>query len=105
MNNFLEFINKMPWWIKNVYFVLSFTFIVWMLFFDRNNLLTSNKINGKLNNLLEQKQYYETEIEKVNNLKEELFSTKEKKEKFAREKYLMKKDNEDIFIIVENDKK
>lgn len=93
---------KMPWWVKNVYFVIAFAFFVWMIFFDRNNVLTSYNTAAKLNDLLEQKTYYEVEIEKVNKLKGELFSTDEKIEKFAREKYLMKKDNEDIFIIVEN---
>ena len=73
-----------------------------MIFFDRNNVLTSYNTNNKLSELIEQKTYYQLEIKKVNKLKEELFSTAENKEKFAREKYLMKKDNEDIFIIVEN---
>jgi len=102
MNKMFEFIAKLPWWFKNVYFLLSFTFFVWMIFFDRNNVLTSYKIENKLNTLIDQRDYYKIEIEKVNKLKEELFSTNAKKEKFAREKYLMKKDNEDIFIIVEN---
>lgn len=102
MNKIFELINKMPWWAKNIYFVVTFSFFVWMLLFDRNNLMTSYKTASRLNVLEEQKEYYELEITKVNNLKEELFSTDLKKEKFAREKYLMKKDNEDIFIIVEN---
>ncbi len=102
MEKILKTINKMPWWITNVYFLVMFTFLIWMLFFDQNNMLTSYNTDSKLNTLLDQKAYYETEIDKVNNLKEELFSTDKKKEKFAREKYLMKKDNEDLYIIVEN---
>ncbi|MFT4644461.1 MAG: cell division protein DivIC [Planctomycetota bacterium] len=102
MNKVFESISRMPWWVKNSYFVIAFAFFVWMIFFDRNNVLTSYNTNNKLSELIEQKTYYQLEIEKVNKLKEELFSTAENKEKFAREKYLMKKDNEDIFIIVEN---
>ena len=102
MEKILKTINKMPWWVTNVYFLVMFTFLIWMLFFDQNNMLTSYNTDSKLNTLLDQKAYYETEIDKVNNLKEELFSTDEKKEKFAREKYLMKKDNEDLYIVVEN---
>lgn len=102
MNKIFELISIMPWWVKNSYFVIAFAFFVWMIFFDRNNVLTSYNTNNKLSELIEQKTYYQLEIEKVNKLKEELFSTAENKEKFAREKYLMKKDNEDIFIIVEN---
>lgn len=102
MNKFFETIARMPWWVKNVYFVISFVFFVWMIFFDRNNVLTTYNTNEKLNDLLEQKIYYEIEIDKVNKLKQELFSTDQNIEKFARENYLMKKDNEDLFIIVEN---
>lgn len=94
----------MPWWIKNIYFLISFSFIVWMVFFDRNNSFATYKINKSLKTLENQREYYRTEIEKVNELKEELFSTDEKKEKFAREKYFMKKGNEDIFVIVAKEK-
>jgi len=90
-----------PWWIKNIYFFTGFTFLVWMIFFDKNNSFITNRINAQLNELKDQKTYYETEIKEVNKLKEELFSTDENKEKFARERYLMKKNNEDIFLIVE----
>lgn len=89
---------------RNIYFALSVFFIVWMIFFDRYNSFTSHQINENLSKLKDQKVYYETEITKVNILKEELFSTDEKKEKFAREKYFMKKSNEDIFIITEQKK-
>lgn len=59
------------------------------------------QLSYKLNELKSQKAYFTNEIDEVDKLKEELFSTNEKKEKFAREKYFMKKENEDIFIIVE----
>lgn len=101
MKKYIKMITGLPWWVKNIYFVTSVFFIVWMLFFDRNNSFATYQINKQLSNLQEQKIYYETEITKVNVLKEELFSNDEKKEKFAREKYFMKKSNEDIFIIIE----
>ena len=102
MKTIIEKISKLPWWFKNIYFITTFLFLIWMLFFDRNNVITSYRTNKNLNTLRIQKQYYIAEIEKVNTLKDELFSTADKKEKFAREKYLMKKDNEDLYIIVEN---
>ncbi|MGB0886091.1 MAG: FtsB family cell division protein [Chitinophagales bacterium] len=104
MKRILKYIENMPWWIKNIYFLISFSFIVWMVFFDRNNSFATYKINKSLKTLENQREYYRTEIEKVNELKEELFSTDEKKEKFAREKYFMKKGNEDIFVIVAKEK-
>lgn len=74
-----------------------------MLFFDANNLFYQFKLSHKLSELEDEKSYYNNEIDEVNELKEELFSTDEKKEKFAREKYYMKKDNEDVFIVVEEE--
>lgn len=104
MKEILKRITNLPWWVKNIYFALTVSFLVWMIFFDRNNSFASYQINKQLSTLQDQKVYYETEITKVNTLKEELFSTDEKKEKFAREKYFMKKSNEDIFVITEKKK-
>ena len=73
MKRILKYIENMPWWIKNIYFLISFSFIVWMVFFDRNNSFATYKINKSLKTLENQREYYRTEIEKVNDLKEELF--------------------------------
>lgn len=105
MTNILNLIKKIPWWAKNIYFLVVAFFVVWMLFFDRNSLLNTYEFNQRLSTLKKQKVYYQNEIEKVDKLKEELFSTDEKKEKFAREKYFMKKKNEDVFIVVEKENK
>jgi len=71
-----------------------------MLFFDRNNLISQFELRSKLNQLKEDKQYYIEEIKKDRKDMLELLSNPKNLEKFAREKYLMKKDNEDIFLIV-----
>ena len=101
MKKLIDKIKNLPWYIKNIYAALLFFFILWMLFFDTNNIFYQFKLSQKLNELEKQKTYYNEEIKEVDQLKEELFSTDENKEKFAREKYYMKKDNEDVFIIVE----
>lgn len=101
MNKVLDFIKDLPWWVKNIYFGLVVFFIVWMVFFDRNNVFATYQISKKLGDLSDQRTYFNTEIQKVEKLKEELFSTDDKKEKFAREKYFMKKSNEDIFVVIE----
>lgn len=103
MKKILENVSNLPWWVKNIYFGISIFFIVWMIFFDRNNVFNTYQTSKKLGDLQEQKEYFNTEIAKVDKLKEELFSTSEKKEKFAREKYFMKKNNEDIFIVIEEE--
>ena len=72
-----------------------------MLAFDSNDLINQIKLNRKLSTLKSQKEYYLEKIEEVKQDREELLSNTELLEKFAREKYLMKKDTEDLYIIVE----
>ncbi len=91
--------------VKNKFAITSLAFIVWMLFFDRNDLSSQMHYTKQRKNLEAEKQFYEKEISKVEESLEELSSDPKKLEKFAREKYLMKKENEDIYIIVEDDKK
>ncbi len=87
--------------IRYRYIIVLALFAVWMGFFDRNNLIEQFTARQKLNKLKEEKAYYLREIEKANKDYQDLFTNDESLEKFAREKYLMKKDNEDIFVIVE----
>jgi len=82
-------------------FIITFgAFVLWMLFFDQNNMMEQYKLRSQLNDLQDEKEYYEKEMQKAQQEYDELFTNQESLEKFAREKYLMKKDNEDIFVIV-----
>lgn len=103
MKKWIAKYKSLPWYLKNIYFAILFFFVVWMIFFDANNIFYQFKLSHKLNELEQEKSYYTEEINEVYELKEELFSTDEKKEKFAREKYYMKRDNEDVFIVVEEE--
>ncbi len=78
-----------------------FIFLVWLAFFDRNNLVEKMQLRGKITTLKKEKTYYQTKIEEDNRKMQELLSNKENLEKFAREQYLMKNKNEDIFVIVD----
>jgi cell division protein FtsB len=69
-----------------------------MLFFDANSLLIHNELNNDINDLEDEKKFYLKEIEKDNKELNKL-STDEGLEKFAREAYYMKRDNEEIYII------
>ena len=71
-----------------------------MLFFDANDFISQYRLKSKLKNLKDQKQYYIKKIEEVKKDREELLNNPELLEKFAREKYLMKKKGEDVFVIV-----
>lgn len=82
------------------YFLASTCFVVWMLFFDRNDLLSQYEYRSQLNKFKEEKAFYITQIEKVKKDLDELTTNRERLEKFAREKYLMKKDDEDVYVII-----
>jgi cell division protein FtsB len=85
---------------KNKFFILTIAFIVWMLFFDKNDIISQYEYHQQVNNLKQERDFYQTETGKVSKDLDELTSDPQKLEKFAREKYLMKKDNEDVFVIV-----
>jgi cell division protein FtsB len=86
---------------KNEYVLTSVCLIVWVLFFDKNDLRTLVKLKGEIKQLGEERDYYKAEIAKTTVELKELTTNTRALEKFAREKYLMKRDNEDIFVIVE----
>ena len=69
-----------------------------MLFFDANSWLIHHELNSEINDLNNEKEYYKNEIEKDKKAIKTL-STEDGLEKLAREKYYMKKDNEEIYII------
>ncbi len=86
---------------RNKYILTLIVFIVWLLVFDRNNLIDRRKYLKALDEMEEQKAYY---IEKIRNDSTRLYELRtdaENLEKFAREQYLMKKDNEEIFVITD----
>lgn len=84
---------------RNFYFLFGVFFLVWMLFIDSNDFYTQYKLNQKRRDLESQKEYYLKKIEEVKEDRDELFSNDKKLEKFAREKYLMKKETEDLFVV------
>jgi len=86
-------------WISNKYLLSSVFFVLWISFFDKFNVFQIIKRKQELNQLSESKLYYKQEIEKskteLSNLRENSINI----EKIAREKYLMKKENEELFTI------
>ena len=91
--------KKIPPVFRNFYSVLGISFLVWMLFLDSNNLITRYQMSAKQRSLEREKEYYVEKIKEVEIDRAELMGTSELLEKFAREKYLMKKESEDIFIV------
>jgi cell division protein FtsB len=85
---------------KNKFFLVTVAFVVWMTFFDKNDLLSQYQYHQEVTKLEQERDFYKTETDKVSKDLEELTSNPQQLEKFAREKYLMRKDNEDVFVVV-----
>jgi cell division protein FtsB len=98
---------KQKTWFKiltNRYGILLAIFVVWMLFFDTNSWLTHQKLDDEISDIENNINYYETEIKKDKTILKTLKDSVEI-EKFARETYFMKRENEDVFIIKHEDSK
>lgn len=97
--------NRLLELIRNKYFLSVAAFVVWLLFFDKNDVIAQYEYRSEVNKLQEEKDFYVREIAKVKKDLNELNTNLNTAEKFAREKYFMKKDNEDIFVIVKESPK
>ncbi len=90
---------KMPRLLKNFFFITGGTFVLWVAFLDKTNMMYQYQFSSEVSKLEAQKEFFISEIKKTKEEQQELLSSPEKLEKFAREKYYMKKDNEDLFIL------
>jgi cell division protein FtsB len=93
-------LKKKKWFkiFTNTYILVLTLFVIWMAFFDTNSLLIHRELQQEVNKLEQQKDFLQKEIEKDKKLLNELKDPKAL-EKYAREKYYMKKENEEIFLI------
>ncbi len=91
---FLKIITKL----SNKYIIVTLGFLIWLLFLDANSYLTQKELNQTIDNLEEDILFYKNEMEKDNAVLEKL-DNDGTYEKIAREKYHMKKPNEDVYII------
>lgn len=88
---------------RNFYVLTGVGFLVWMLLFDTNDFISQYQMRKKLSDLENEKTYYQEKTEEVKKDREELLGNSQLLEKFAREKYLMKKNNEEVFVTVDQD--
>jgi cell division protein FtsB len=101
--NLKEFKQK-RWvrFISNKYVLILILFVVWMIFFDANSYLIHHELDKDINALEENAEFYKGEIENDKTFIQKMEDSNEM-EKFAREKYYLKKENEDIYIIEHED--
>ncbi len=87
--------------IKNKYLIASVAFIIWMVFFDRNDMTSQLDFRSKANKLEEEKDFYNKEIAKAEKDLQELTTNPDRLEKFARERYYMRRDKEDVYVVID----
>lgn len=94
-------LKRVPPIFRNFYSLTTIAFLVWMTFLDSNDLINRVRLSAKHRSLENEKEYYSEKIQEVEKDRAELMGTPQLLEKFAREKYLMKRETEDIFVIDE----
>ncbi len=94
-------LTHIPSWLRNKYLIAFAVFCAVMLFLDKNDLFTQMERRKELRELQQSKKHYTTQIATERKELEALKNNPATLEKYAREKYLMKRDNEELFIISE----
>lgn len=94
--------NKWIRFISNKYILILVLFLVWMFFFDTNSYFIHKELNEDKKNLIKSKEFYQNEIKKDLEFIEKMKDSNEM-EKYAREKYYLKRENEEIYIIEHED--
>lgn len=96
----MKLFHHIPSWLRNKYVLTLIGFAIWMLFVDDRDLyITWFKQRSELHDLQTSKQYYEQQISATRQELDQLKVNAATVEKYAREKYLMKRDNEDLFVV------
>ena len=97
----MKIFKNIPAWLKNKNSLTLLVFAVWLVFFDHNDLFVQMERTSELKQLEKGRDYYTEQIQEMKKELSELDNDPASLEKAAREKYMMKKDNEDVFIIEE----
>jgi cell division protein DivIC len=97
----MKILKKIIGIVRNKYLVALSVFLLWVLFFDSRDVFSQLEKKAELNNLLESKKFYETEIVTAKKQLADIQNNAAALEKIAREKYKMKKPNEDLFLVEE----
>ena len=95
--------------LKNKFFIVSIVFVIWVVFFAQYDIISLRNQQAELKEMNEKINYLEKEVDRLRIEKESLKNDPKTVEKYAREKYFMKAENEDVFMLdtisEHNDKK
>lgn len=97
----MKLLTHLPAWLRNKYFISFAAFAVIIFFLDKNDLFTQYGRHQELRKLQQSRHHYTTQIASERKELEALKTNPATLEKYAREKYLMKRDDEELFIISE----
>jgi len=93
--------QKLPAPLRNKYLITFAVFLIWIFFIDTFDVLTQIKMKKEIKQLKKQEEFYRSEIKQDSTMLYNLNNNAEEQERFARERFLMKKENEDLFIVRE----
>jgi cell division protein FtsB len=92
--------GRIPEFVRNRYFICTAVFVLWLLFFDNNNIISQIQLRYEIWKLDKKIEYYREELTTINKQREQLLQSTASLEKYARETYKMKRENEDLYLIV-----
>ncbi len=92
--------NRIPKLLRNKFFLTGTVFLVWMVFFDKNNLFSQVRLRRQLGDIRGKVEFYKRKTEEARQERNDLFSDDRKLEKFARERFMMKRPGEDVFVVI-----
>ena len=93
--------QKIPPFLRNKYFLVFVVVLVWLIFFDTHSFIHQWRMRRQLKELKTERDFYREQITRDSLAIEELTSDPDALERYAREKYLMKQEGEDVYVIVE----
>ncbi|HNX44469.1 MAG TPA: septum formation initiator family protein [Bacteroidales bacterium] len=97
---FRNLLHKIPGFLRDKYFLTIVIFLVWIIFLDRNNLISQYRLQKELKGHKRQMEFYMQHTYDDSVALNRLMTDTAEMERIAREKYFMKRDSEDIFLIV-----
>lgn len=95
----MKLLTRIPAFLKNKYLIATILFVVFIVFFDDRDIISNFRHTAELKDLEKSREYYQQEIAKTKQELKQLRTDAALLEKYAREKYLMKRDNEDLFLV------
>lgn len=100
-SDFHYYTQRLPAPLRNKYVLVGVVFLVWMLFFDRNNILSQMRLQQTKHGLEHKMDYNAKEAKQAESQQNAIFSSDPAVEQFAREKHYMKRANEEVIVVEE----